>query len=278
MIRLLALDIDGTLLRKDRTVHPDNVEAIRRAQDAGIRVVLSSGRLSSGVRSFSHQLGLGDAMICCNGGYVVGDDNVDLLCIGLEADLIVRTLEYTESTGVHINAYSRDQIYILRTSDWLEKYCVRVRTAMPVLSSVEEIHGMHLLKIILIDEPTSIQRHYQALDSLFGSLAALTESEPEYLELLPPTANKGRGLEVLSQSFGIAQHETAAIGDYLNDLEMIQWAGIGAAVGNAAAQVKAIANLQVPTNDEAGVAYFIDYLIASNRDSVHRSMSMAAER
>ena len=95
--------------------------------------------------------------------------------------------------------------------------------------------------------------------------AALTESEPEYLEVLSANANKGLGLKALSEALGIAQGETAAIGDYLNDIEMIQWSGIGAAMGNALPEVKVSADIVVPTNEEAGVAYFIDYLIERNR-------------
>ena len=73
-----------------------------------------------------------------------------------------------------------------------------------------------------------------------------------------------RAGQVLSESLGIPQSETAAIGDYLNDLEMVEWAGIGAAMGNAIDEVKSVANVVVQTNNEAGVAGFIDYLLEKN--------------
>lgn len=264
--RLLAIDLDGTLLRSDRTPHPENVTAINRARQAGIRVVLASGRISMSVLDFSRTLGLDGAMICSNGGHVQGPDNSELLHLGLSKEAVKIALEYTEQANVHTSAYTRDNLYFLGQSEWGEKYRQRVRIVMPEIATVQEVTDMNLLKLILIDEPDRIQRHRLELERLLPqSLAALTESEPEYLEVLSPDANKGRGLKVLSESLGMQQQETAAIGDYLNDLEMVSWAGIGAAMGNAADEVKKVADLQVPTNEEAGVAFFIDYLLERNR-------------
>jgi hydroxymethylpyrimidine pyrophosphatase-like HAD family hydrolase len=137
---------------------------------------------------------------------------------------------------------------------------------MPKSATADEVRQMNLLKLILIDHPSAIKGHHDALaDLLSPRLGALTESEPEYLEVLSPEASKGLGLKVLSESLSIAQSETAAIGDYLNDLEMVQWAGIGAAMANAQPEVKSIAQVEVATNNDAGVAEFIDYLIERNK-------------
>lgn len=262
--RLLAIDLDGTLLKQDRVPHIENVAAVRRALDSGIRVVLSSGRIAASVSSFSKLLGLDGAMICSNGGHVVGLGGTELLYIGLSPELVRMTLEYTEQVKVHINVYTRHDIFVLRDSEWLRKYRLRVTSVMPEISSLEEVYQMEVLKIILIDEPDAIRDHYKELDTRMGGLAALTESEPEYLEVLAREANKGHGLKVLSESLGVRQEETAAIGDYLNDVEMVQWAGIGAAVANAIDEVKAVADIEMPSNEEAGVAKFIDYLIERN--------------
>ena len=265
-IRLLAVDLDGTLLTSERVPHPENVLALRRAHEAGILVVPASRRIAASIAQFSKELGLSPAMICSNGSHVQGPDGNELLHIGLSKEAVEITLKYTEAVGVHTSAYTRNDLFFLTDSPWGEVYRQRVRSVMPKSATAGEVRQMNLLKLILIDHPSAIKGHHDALADLLSSrLGALTESEPEYLEVLSPEASKGLGLKVLSESLGIAQSETAAIGDYLNDLEMVQWAGIGAAMANAVPEVKAVAQLKVTTNNNAGVAEFIDYLIERNR-------------
>lgn len=264
-IRLLAIDLDGTLLTKNRVPHPENLLAIQRAQRAGISVVPASGRIASSVRQFSGELGLDGKMICSNGSHVLGEGGAELLYVGLSPEAVDIALTYAERVGVHTSGYTRQELFFLTESKWSEVYRSRVRAVIPKQSTFDQARAMSLLKIILIDEPENIPTHKRALSALLESdLAALTESEPEYLEILSPHANKGLGLKVLSESLGMAREETAAIGDYLNDVEMVEWAGIGAAVANAVSEVKDVADIRVGTNDDAGVAQFIDYLIERN--------------
>jgi len=227
--------------------------------------VPASGRISSSIRLFSDELELDGAMICSNGSHVQGPGGVELLHIGLSPEAVEITLRYTEQSGVHTSAYTRDELFFLGDSEFGEIYRRRVRSVMPALATADEVRAMNLLKLILIDHPAGIRRHREALETrLSPEVAFLTESEPEYLEVLSPAANKGNGLRVLAQYLGIPQEETAAIGDYLNDVEMVQWAGIGAAVANAVDEVKAVADVHMPSNEEGGVARFIDYLIERN--------------
>jgi len=264
-IRLLACDLDGTLLTKERVPHPQNILAIQRALAAGIAVVPASGRIASSIKQFSAELGLNGMMICSNGSHVLGKAGAELLYVGLSPDAIGITLDYAEWVGVHTSGYTRHELYFLSDTKYGEVYRARVRSVVPKQATFEQVRHMSLLKIILIDDPANIPVHRLALEALLpADIASLTESEPEYLEVLSPDANKGLGLKVLSEALGIPREETAAIGDYLNDVEMVEWAGIGAAVGNAVNEVKAVATIQVGTNDEAGVAQFIDYLIARN--------------
>jgi Cof subfamily protein (haloacid dehalogenase superfamily) len=263
--RLLAIDIDGTLLNSERLLSDKNQRAIEKAVAAGIQVVLASGRIAASVRQFSDQLGLGPAMVCSNGAHVQGRKGEELLHINLGQAAVDASLEYAKVSSAHCSAYTRNELYFLSESPWGEVYRKRVRAVQPIRAAPEDVRCLPLLKLIFIDEPEAIAQHRFRLEQvLTPSIACLTESEPNYLEVLPPDANKGRGLEVLSRSLGISQHETAAIGDYFNDLEMVQWAGLGAAIGNAEDSVKEAADLVVPSNDESGVAAFIELLIERN--------------
>ena len=264
-IRLLAVDLDGTLLTKERVPHPQNIIAVQKAMAAGIKVVPASGRVAASVLQFSHALGFDEAMICSNGAHVQGQGGIELLHVELSPEAVQITLDYAETASVHINAYTRNELFFIGNSDWGDIYRRRVRAVVPRDASFDEVRQMQLLKIILVDQPEAIRKHRTELEKrLRTDVAALTESEPEYLEVLSPYANKGIGLKVLAESLGIDQSETAAIGDYLNDLEMVRWAGIGAAMANAEEEVKAAADIQVGSNDDAGVSEFIDYLIAKN--------------
>jgi len=268
LTRLLAIDIDGTLLTGERIPHPENVAAFDRAAQAGIQVVLASGRIALSIRDFNQKLGLNGPMICCNGGHVQLANGEDIVHATLDQDAVDITLAYVAEAGVHVNAYTKDLLYFNGESQWAEMYRQRVRIIRPDVVSSDEIRKMNLLKLILIDEPKNIPIHRREMEKRLNlKSAALTESEPEYLEVLSPNANKGLGLKALSEALGLQQGETAAIGDYLNDIEMIQWAGVGAAMGNALPEVKQAANLVVPTNEEAGVAFFIDHLIERNRQA-----------
>ncbi len=275
-IRLLAIDLDGTLLTNDREPHSENVLAIRRALDSGIRVVLSSGRTALSIQRFAAVLGLDGAMICNNGAHVQGDGGVELLHLGLSPEAVNLALDYVQEANIHISGYTRDSMFVVGESQWLDLYIQRVKIVKPELVSHEALRQMSLLKMILIDTPDRIRRHHHELDNRLANIAFLTESEPEYLEVLSPDANKGKGLEVFSHSLGIAQSETAAIGDYLNDIEMIQWAGIGAAMGNAVEELKSVADIIMPTNSEAGVATFIDYLIELNATTRPSNVSIGS--
>ncbi len=259
------MDIDGTLLTDDRVPHPENIQALERARDAGITVVPASGRIAASVRLFSEELGLGEAMICSNGSHVVGPDGAELLYVGLSSEAVNLALDYTDSVGVHTSAYTRYELFFLTDSPWGDIYQRRVRAVVPQHTTSEQARKMDLLKLILIDRPECIAGHRDALlEVLSPDLALLTKSEPEYLEVLSPRANKGLGLKALADAMGIKREETAAIGDYLNDIEMVEWAGVGAAVANAADEVKAVADVQVASNGDGGVADFIDLLVEMN--------------
>jgi hypothetical protein len=113
---------------------------------------------------------------------------------------------------------------------------------------------MQLIKLMIIGEPHRIQA-IRDVDSSYFNLdeVVLTESEPEYLEFLPAQADKGTALAHLSSHLDIPQNQVMAIGDYLNDLSMVRWAGYGVAMGNAVSEVKAVANAITSINDEGGV-------------------------
>jgi Cof subfamily protein (haloacid dehalogenase superfamily) len=261
---LLAIDLDGTLLTSARLPHPDSVSAILRAKEAGMRVVLSSGRIRPSMIPFAEPLGVLNPMICSNGGHVIGPDGKEIHVRLFDKTIFDVVLDYAEATNSHISVYTRDELLFLRETSWGEAYAKRVRSVLPRVVTPEEARQKEVLKLILIDEPPRIAAHIQAIaPHIDPEVCRMTESEAEYLEFLPTDVSKGAALAMVGAGFGIPAERTAAIGDYLNDLEMLTYAGYSAAVGNAAEATKLAADQVFGTNEEGGVGQFIDWLLVN---------------
>jgi Cof subfamily protein (haloacid dehalogenase superfamily) len=205
-------------------------------------------------------------MICCNGAHVLAPGGQELSCHILDPRVLDAVLAYATPRGIHVNAYTRVELLFLTRSPWAEEYERRLVTLKPRYVSVEEAKSQELIKVSLIDSPEAIQEHIKVLaPQIDQALARPTESEPEYLEFMHPMSNKGNGLAVLAAHLGIDRDRTAAIGDYLNDLEMLAWAGYSGAVSNAAEAVRSAADVIAPSNDEGGVGWFIDEILRHRR-------------
>jgi Cof subfamily protein (haloacid dehalogenase superfamily) len=259
MIKLIAIDIDGTLLRRDRTIHPENIKAIKEAREAGIEIVLATGRIRPSMEPFVEKLGLGPGpRVCCNGAQIVGRLGETLFEVGLDNDIRDLVVDFAETNGLHLNAYLADRLLFTAEDEWGAFYKRRTKIPEPELVTIQELRSTPVLKLMLIAEPEKLVEVNPILKSkLAEHPVRITESEPEYLEFLAPGADKGSSLSKLCASLGVHQSEVGAIGDYLNDLEMVAWAGIGAAMGNGAQELKDTADVVAPSNDEGGVAWFV---------------------
>lgn len=266
-IHLLALDLDGTTLTHERKIHPDNLASVGNALAQGVRVVLASGRIITSMLPFARELGIVDGMICCNGAHVVGPAGEELAHHQLDPAVVSILLDYAGRLGVHVNLYSRERLYSVGLNEWGQTYYRRVSSMHPTIVSLAEAESVCVTKFMIVDDPRAIAGHKETLEKILkDSPVRVTESEPEYLEFLNPKADKASGLQLLAGHFDIARANTAAIGDYLNDLEMIQWAGVSGAVFNAIDIIRNSATYVVKTNDDAGVAQFIDSVVLNQQE------------
>ncbi len=267
-IRLVAIDLDHTLLTSERVPHPASAAAIRRAREAGVIVVLASGRILPGIRPFAKMLGIEDApFICGNGSLVLGPNETEIAHWGVSNEVFDIVYEYSNIHRVHMNVYTREDLFFLSDSRWGEEYVGRVRNISPRLATPEELRKMQLSKVMLVDEPSQIPVHQAAVGAQIRDIdVRMTLSEPEYLEFLSPKATKGAALSTIASVLNIRQEETAAIGDYLNDLEMLRWVAVGGAVANALEEVKREADVVVASNEDGGVGEFIDSVVLNRRE------------
>ncbi|MCM3748225.1 Cof-type HAD-IIB family hydrolase [Paenibacillus pasadenensis] len=241
MYKLLALDMDGTVLTDQDTISEETAQWIRRAMDADITVCFSTGRGAQGAVPFAEQLGLDTPMITVNGSEIWSRPNV----------LYRRTLMNTaELRRLHEMAVGYGE-------PWYWGYAVEgVFNKEKWIEPADDYESYHWLKFGVHTEIDRIREKIRHEIESWGSLE-ITNSSPWNLELNPLGVNKASAIRELCGVLGIDMKEAAAIGDSLNDIAAIRECGLGIAMGNAQAEVKEAADAVTLGNNENGVAYAI---------------------
>jgi 5-amino-6-(5-phospho-D-ribitylamino)uracil phosphatase len=277
--RLLAVDVDGTLLNSANSLPPANREALHRAHEAGLIVCLCTGRSYTETRPVIDAIGLDlDAAICVFGA---------LLC-DAQSGRTIRRWPIPRRTALRLLEFfaSQDEPVLVlqdRTEGGADYYLVRGRRhaeayerwlelAPTVATRVDHWpdDAPEPLRIGVIVDPTEVDAMRAALEAEFPATEVKCNAifAPNYglhvLECFAPHVNKWFAISQLARDRGIRPSEIAAIGDDVNDVEMVRSAGLGAAVGNAIPAVKSAARCHTGTNNEAGVAAFIDRMLAGD--------------
>ncbi|MCL6623206.1 MAG: Cof-type HAD-IIB family hydrolase [Fimbriimonadales bacterium] len=265
-VRLLAVDLDFTLLDGERTIPPRNAEALRKAQNCGIQVVLCSGRIASGMRLYAEELGLSSPLISCNGAYVVAQTGEILADFRVPQAVSRYVLSCCRENHLPVNVYADDTIHLVEDGEWFQKYLRRVRRANVQWVDLEGMLNLNPNKIILLSDPLTIRDLYERFTRYFQKEeVSIWISEPEYLEFINGACDKGTGLQCVASHLGFQAEEVAAIGDYYNDLPMLEWAGHSAAVANAPPEVQERVDLVVAPHEEGGVAEYVDFLVEAKQ-------------
>jgi Cof subfamily protein (haloacid dehalogenase superfamily) len=266
-IKLIAIDIDGTLINSKHEITPFTKEVIHHVRKQGIRVVLCTGRPFLGSQRYVNELGLDlqeEYLITYNGALVQNTLTKEVIHhIGLSGNDYKRIAKLAMEIGAHFHALDFGAIYTSNRD--MSRYTGHDSyfTTMPILyRAVEEIHQKdEFTKMMLIDEPHILDDAIAKIPSEFYEEYTIFKSEPFYCEILNKRASKGQAVQRLASSLQISQQEVMALGDHPNDLDMVQYAGIGVAMGNAVDEIKNIADYITSTNNEDGVAKAIEKFI-----------------
>lgn len=266
MYKLLALDMDGTLLNKSGEISEVNKAAIKKALEAGVKVVLCSGRNINGLEKFIAELSLNredQYTITCNGGAIYNCLNKNIISsIMIKGKDVHNIYELSKLLGVKMQVYSLDECISMEENEYTQFEREHIGTTVRIIEDYKNI-GVEeeLMKALLLEKAEILDEKIKNIPEEYKKKYNLVKSLPQTLEVMPKNCNKAIGIKNLIEVLGIKKEEVIAVGDERNDLEMVEFAGLGVAMGNGHAEIKEIANYITLSNDENGVAKVIEEFI-----------------
>lgn len=255
--KLIALDLDDTLLCSDAKVSAFTKQTIEKCVEAGIVVVLASGRPTFGIEPVAQQLNLKDNYFVAYNGAKIMHNNKEMFSVDLSSDDVKIIYDISKKYDTSMVLYTDSTIITSK----INKYTIieGELSAVPIVleEDITKIDTNGHPKTMLVDEPELLQRISKEIDSSITDSMFMTFSKPFFLEFLNKNANKGSSLIKLAQMLNIKQEEVVAFGDSYNDISMLEVAGTSVAMGNSVDEVKALCDYVTDTNDNDGVAKFI---------------------
>lgn len=257
--KMICLDIDGTLLNSMHEITENTKKAIRKvANEKQIPVVLVSARMPKGMVFLQQELKLVQPIICYSGALIWENGNV-LSSIVVPAAEAAQIYILAKETGIHMSLYKEDEWYVEAMDRWAEQEG-EITKSTPVITGFADLlstwgqENSGPNKILCMAEPEGIKLFQERTAACFSGSLNIYPSKTTYLEITSANATKTSAIELLSRIYGIEKSEIIAIGDNYNDVNMLEFAGLGIAMGNAPDDVKKFAQAITLSNNEDGVA------------------------
>ncbi|MFW6115429.1 MAG: Cof-type HAD-IIB family hydrolase [Chloroflexota bacterium] len=263
MIELVALDVDGTLIDEGMTIPARVREAVIRVQEQGVTATLATGRMLEAALPFARELQISAPLICYQGALIQGPDAEEPLHWATMAPEIVReALAWGGERGWHAVLYAKNALFVSEKRypesfyrDLLGENLHWVDDLASVLDHRDPV------KFLFIAAPREADEIEAAMRQRFAERMEIVRSHGSFVEGNPPGASKGDALQRLANHLGVARDRVMAVGDQGNDVSMLEWAGIGVAMGNASPEAKAAADWIAPPFSEHGAAVALERFI-----------------
>lgn len=288
MYKLIAMDLDGTLLNSYGEVSKENKEAIKNAIEKGIEVVIASGRMKSAIDSIAEEIGATNYIISGNGTILYDNKNNKILYQSfLKKEKVLQIIKICEENSIFYNIYTENEIiaknlnynvlyYNYENSKKIEEKQIQINIVEDIYNYVEK-NDINIVKITVCDENQAI---FNRIINKINQINEINVLEVEhmsrkriksgteeidigyyYTEIVNKDVNKWTAIKKLIEHLGIQEKEVIAIGDNVNDKEMVENAGIGVAVGKSWLEMKQIGDIIVADNNSNGVAEAINKYI-----------------
>ncbi len=256
--RIIALDVDGTLINDLHEVTPRVRNAVREAADRGAEIVLCTGRGSTSALPVLTELDLQGTMITHNGASIV--DSLTKTAIGetgIPPGPASRYLRFARERGIHYDMNTAFDLYVHgKVEDEIEAMYERMH-AKPIVRSGEEPLPEGLVKISLFASKEALDEAEAAWSGWKHELQTVRSGD-FFIDVQHPLASKGEALRRLAEMRGVPREQVLAIGNYYNDIGMLEFAGLGVAMANSPEDVKAVADALTASNNEDGVALALE--------------------
>ena len=263
-VKLIASDMDDTLLNSDTKISERNAAAIRKAIDAGIIFMIATGRMYVSVKPYADSLGLDVPLVTYNGALVKGSKSGKVFYEHpLKLQTALELLAYCKEKDYYIQSYQGDALWVKELTEFSAFY-TRI-SGVPATPVGEKLYHPEAApyKLLAMTKPENFQEVWQDIQRQFAGKVVVTSSRDNFLELMEPGVNKWNAVKAVAEFYGIKPEEIMCIGDSNNDLSMIENAGTGVAVANAKPAVRAAAKIVTASNDEDGVAQVIERVLCS---------------
>lgn len=269
-IKLIASDLDGTLLKDVSCYTQRTYQAVNRALQEGVHFIVATGRIYSSAAFFGDKLGARDYVISCNGAYVRHIDTGEVLLNDLlPKSAMIQIMEFLEEEGAFYCIYEAEAIYSKEPTGLVKHYLennrklplehrINVKITSDLVGEVKRNRA--ILKLVVLERDIDKLRKWKTFLEKIREVEVVQSSDTN-IEIMKKGVSKGRALKAVGDRYGICSNNMIAFGDHLNDISMIEFAGIGVAVGNADQYLKKAADHISALNTEDGVARAIEYFL-----------------
>ena len=263
-IKLIALDLDDTLLNDKLAITQLTVQALRECAQKGIYVVLCSGRAENAILPFVRQLQIagfeaGRFIIAINGSSIFDmHKRQNIFCKRVEPEILVRANQLAEAAGLKTEVYTPDTIYYREETKWTKLDVELCGLNGVAVADYESFIARGFPKMLIPGEPEQLLELQNTLRQEFKERAVIFTSKPYFLELLPPDCGKGEAVAWLANELNIPIEQTMGFGDSMNDESLMRMTGYGVAMCNGLEAIKQIASfVTTQDNNHDGVGHFL---------------------
>lgn len=262
--RIIAMDLDDTLLKHDLTISDRTVSVLARCAERGILPVLASGRAPEAMYPYAERIGITEMksyIVANNGSQIITSDTRNLVYERfLPEEVALEAFRMTVAAGLSCHMYDDTTIYVSRETEYSERD-FRLSGLKPVVpENFEDIIRRGVYKLVIPGHPDFVIPVEAEFKVLFRDRATVFVSKPFFMEVLPLNTGKGEALKEIAEQFlGISRNEVMAFGDSMNDESMISYAGLSVAMINSRQEILDLAKFKTDlTNDEDGIADFLE--------------------
>ncbi len=265
--RLIAIDLDGTVLDKGGDIIPSAREAIREAMDRNVVVTLATGRMYQPSNRFARELGITAPLICYQGAMIRQPNDGDVLWHKpLPSPLALQVVTEMRRVGLHKYVYIDGEMYVEEIHEKDQWYSERNYVQLNLVEDLAALLAQEPTEVAARGEPEQIDRLVARLDRSLGAAVIVNKVHSAFCEIAHPDSGKGNALKFLAGQLGIRRDQVAAVGDGPNDISMLSWAGLGIVVGDAPDEVKRAADRVIDHGSEDSFAEAIAQLLRDGAD------------